>query len=98
EVVGDQSSYVGELLRCIRAQSSEILLMLHKQQYAKTFCNNLVDQVTNTYILSIVQCRPITEIGAEQVSTCLAYLSMNMTDKERCYWIPTSCRKALRNF
>jgi hypothetical protein len=68
EVVGDHSSYVAELLRCVRARSSEILRMLHKQQYARAFCDNLVDQVANTYVLSIVQCRPISEIGAEQVS------------------------------
>jgi vacuolar protein sorting-associated protein 53 len=67
ESVGDQSTYVAELIHHIREQSSGILKMLHKQQYARAFCDNLVDVVANTYIANIVQCRPITEVGAEQM-------------------------------
>jgi hypothetical protein len=65
--VGDQSSYVGELLRHIDSQAEEILPMVSKQQYARAFCDNLVENLVNTYIVNIVQCRPISEVGAEQV-------------------------------
>ncbi|KAL1631493.1 Vacuolar protein sorting-associated protein 53 [Diplodia seriata] len=65
--VGDQSSYVGELLRHIKERAAEILKYLHKQQYARAFCDNLVDSMVNTYILSIFQCRPVSEVGAEQM-------------------------------
>lgn len=67
ESVGDQSTYVAELLRHVREQSSEILKLLHKQQYARAFCDNLVDQMVMTYISNIVQSKPISEVGAEQM-------------------------------
>lgn len=68
ESVGDQSSYVAELLSQIEAQSTEILPLVQKQQYARAFCDNLVEHLSNTYISNIVQCRPVSEVGAEQVS------------------------------
>ncbi|KAF9633557.1 hypothetical protein BFW01_g4451 [Lasiodiplodia theobromae] len=67
ESVGDQSTYVGELLHHIKERAAEILKYLHKQQYARAFCDNLVDSMVNTYILSIFQCRPVSEVGAEQM-------------------------------
>ncbi|KAH7060885.1 Vps53-like protein [Macrophomina phaseolina] len=67
ESVGDQSGYVGELLRHIKERAAEILKYLHKQTYARSFLDNLVDAMVHTYILSIVQCRPVSEVGAEQM-------------------------------
>ncbi|KAI9872991.1 MAG: Vacuolar protein sorting-associated protein 53 [Pleopsidium flavum] len=67
ESVGDQSSYVAELLRTVKARAGEILPMLHKQQYARAFCDNLVELLANAYIANIVQCRPVSEVGAEQM-------------------------------
>jgi vacuolar protein sorting-associated protein 53 len=67
ESVGDQSSYVGELLRHVDAQAEEILPLVGKQQYARAFSDNLVEHLANIYISNIVQCRPISEVGAEQV-------------------------------
>lgn len=67
ESVGDQSTYVAELLRHVKETSSEILKSLHKQQYARAFCDNLVDLMANAYIANIVQSKPISEVGAEQM-------------------------------
>ncbi|KAF2498756.1 vacuolar protein sorting-associated protein-like protein 53 [Lophium mytilinum] len=67
ESVGDQSTYVAELLRHVKGKSGEILALLHKQQYARAFCDNLVDLMANTYIANIVQSKPISEVGAEQM-------------------------------
>ncbi|KAF2836277.1 vacuolar protein sorting-associated protein-like protein 53 [Patellaria atrata CBS 101060] len=67
ESVGDQSTYVAELLRHMKEKSGEILKLLQKQHYARAFCDNLVDLMVNTYIMSTVQCRPISEVGAEQM-------------------------------
>lgn len=67
EEVGDQSTYVSELLRGVRSISTDILKLLHKQQYARAFCDNLVDDLTNNYITTIPTCRPISEVGAEQM-------------------------------
>ena len=67
QTVGDQSTYVAELVRCINSQAKEIMEMLHKQQYARAFCDNLVELVATSYLANIAQCKPISEIGAEQV-------------------------------
>ncbi|KAF2187634.1 hypothetical protein K469DRAFT_628498 [Zopfia rhizophila CBS 207.26] len=67
ESVGDQSTYVAELLRHVKERSAEVLKCLHKQQYARAFSDNLVDLMANTYIANIVQSKPISEAGAEQM-------------------------------
>ncbi|OCK74184.1 vacuolar protein sorting-associated protein-like protein 53 [Lepidopterella palustris CBS 459.81] len=67
ESVGDQSTYVAELLRHVKGKSAEILKLLHKPQYARAFCDNLVDLMANTYIINVVQSKPISEVGAEQM-------------------------------
>ncbi len=67
EMVGDQSSWVAEMLSRIKERASEVLGMLHKQQYARAFCDNLVDSIANAFIVSIFQCKPISEVGAEQM-------------------------------
>ncbi|TVY18356.1 Vacuolar protein sorting-associated protein 53-like [Lachnellula arida] len=67
ESVGDQSSYVAELLRHVNEQAKEILPMISKQQYARAFCDNTVEYLANNYIANIVQCRPVSEVGAEQM-------------------------------
>lgn len=66
--VTDQSTYVAELLRRVKERAAEIMEMLHKQQYARAFCDNLVDLIATSYIANIVHCKPISEIGAEQVT------------------------------
>ncbi|KAI1859701.1 hypothetical protein JX265_007230 [Neoarthrinium moseri] len=67
ESVGDQSSYVGELLRHVNSQAEEILAVVTKQQFARAFADNLVEHLANTYIANVVQCRPVSEVGAEQM-------------------------------
>jgi hypothetical protein len=69
--VGDQSSYVAELLRHVNGQAEEILALVGKSQYARAFCDNVVENLATTYITNVVQCRPISEIGAEQVRLLL---------------------------
>lgn len=80
ENVSDQSSYVGELLKQIRTPSASILKYLHKPQYARAFLDNLVESLTNTYITSISQCRPISEVGAEQMLLDSYVLKKVLTD------------------
>ncbi|KAI9699188.1 MAG: Vacuolar protein sorting-associated protein 53 [Bogoriella megaspora] len=65
--VGDQSSYLGDLLRRIHTLSSTILHYLSKPQYARAFCDNLVDATTTTYLTTLLACRPISDIAAEQL-------------------------------
>lgn len=65
--VGDQSSYISSLLSRLRDCSKDILRYLHKPQYARAYCDNLVDALTTTYITNIVACRPVSETGSEQM-------------------------------
>lgn len=67
EAVGGQSSYVGELLRSVNAGAAEVLPLIAKPQYARAFCDNLIEHMATAYINNIVQCRPVSEVGAEQV-------------------------------
>ncbi|EEH19110.2 hypothetical protein PABG_01429 [Paracoccidioides brasiliensis Pb03] len=67
ETVSDQSSFVAILLSSAKSKSKEILEMLHKQQYARAFADNLVEHLSSNYIANIFQCRPVSETGAEQM-------------------------------
>ncbi|KAI1934223.1 Vacuolar protein sorting-associated protein 53 [Ophidiomyces ophidiicola] len=65
--VGDESSYVELLLTKCKEKSAEILNMLHKQQYARTFADHVIEYISSTYASNIYQCRPVSETGAEQM-------------------------------
>lgn len=65
---GDQSTYVGELVKHVNSKTEEVLGIVGKQQYARAFCDNLVEHLATSYVNNIVQCRPISEVGAQQVS------------------------------
>ena len=67
ESVGDQSGYVAELLKPVNAGAKETLALVMKAQYARGFCDKLVEAVAAAYLASVVQCRPISEVGAEQM-------------------------------
>ncbi|KAH8906013.1 hypothetical protein BR93DRAFT_913946 [Coniochaeta sp. PMI_546] len=67
ESVSDQSSYVSELIRNVNAKAEEILPLVVKPQYARAFCDNVVEHMASAYIHNIVQCRPVSEVGAEQM-------------------------------
>jgi len=88
ESVGDQSSYVAELLRHVNTRTEEILPLVGKQQYARAFCDNLVEHLSTTYVTNIVQCRPVSEVGAEQV--CSRHSITMPADLSRCYSTNTS--------
>ncbi|KAL9086159.1 MAG: hypothetical protein Q9165_007224, partial [Trypethelium subeluteriae] len=66
--VGDSSSYVTDLLARLKSRAREVLAYLPaKPQYARAFCDNLVDAVANAYLANLVASRPISEVGAEQM-------------------------------
>jgi len=69
ETVGDQSPYITSLIQRTHDRSAEILSILpaDKGQYARAFCDNLVDTTTSTFLNNLVACRPISETAAEQL-------------------------------
>ena len=90
ESVGDQSTYVAEMLQRIRSRAVEILGMLHKQQYARAFCDNVIELTANAYVANIFQCKPISEVGAEQVTTTTSFSKRFLLMLSRCCSISTS--------
>lgn len=78
--VGDQSTYVSSLLQRVRDRSREILRHIQKQQYARAYCDNLVEDLTNAYVTNIVAVRPISETGAEQMLLDSYVLKKGLSD------------------
>lgn len=96
ESVGDQSSYVAEMLSKIKSRAAEILAMLAKQQYARAFCDNVVELTANAYLANMFQCKPISEVGAEQVSS-IDLVLIQILKHSRCFSISTSSKKGSKN-
>ncbi|KAJ5086057.1 GARP complex subunit Vps53 [Penicillium argentinense] len=67
EAVSDQSSYVGEMISQTKEKASEILQLLHKQQYARAFSDHLVELICSLFISNVLLCKPVSETGAEQM-------------------------------
>jgi hypothetical protein len=67
ETVVDQSSYIAEMLKIIQDGAKDRLRYLHKAQYSRAFCDNLVDGISMAYCSNIFQCKPVSEVGAEQM-------------------------------
>ena len=67
EIGENQSPYIAGLRERVQSRSTEVLSMLHKQQYARAFADNLVELLVSTYFSNIAQCKPISEGGAEQM-------------------------------
>jgi len=65
--VVDHSSFVTEMVRIIQTDASNILKFLHKPQYTRAFCDNLVDSIALAYCSNVFQCKPISEVASEQM-------------------------------
>ncbi|KAK6359951.1 Vacuolar protein sorting-associated protein 53 [Orbilia brochopaga] len=88
ETVGDQSTYVGELIRVIKVEAAKLLQIIVKEQYKRAFCDRLVENISNTILSNLMACKPISEVGAEQmlldvysIKKCLEEL-MTLTAEE----------------
>lgn len=65
--VGDQSQYVSVLIAGLLREGKRVLQNLGKEKFVRSFCDRVVEGFVNAYVASMGKCRPITEIGAEQV-------------------------------
>lgn len=68
EAVGDQSAYVGVLLASVKSTVGEILGLMGKETYQRAFCDKAVEAMAAGFLGSLVGCKPIGGVGAEQVS------------------------------
>ncbi|KAF8242827.1 hypothetical protein K440DRAFT_647787 [Wilcoxina mikolae CBS 423.85] len=67
ESVGDQSGYVGVLLEKLKSSASEVMDVIGKDVWRRAFCDRVVDTVVAGFLTSLVACRPIGGVGAEQM-------------------------------
>ncbi|KAK6510144.1 Vacuolar protein sorting-associated protein 53 [Arthrobotrys musiformis] len=88
ETVGDTSTYVGELVRVIKEEAKKVLVLIVKEQYKRAFCDRLVEGVANSILGNLMGCKPISEVGGEQmlldvysIKKCLEEL-MTLTAEE----------------
>lgn len=66
--VGDQSQYVSVLVAGLLREGKRVLQNLGKERFVRNFCDRVVEGFVTSYIISVGRCRPIGEVGAEQVS------------------------------
>ena len=88
EKTADESSYVIEMLSKIRSRAAEVLSMLHKTQYQRAFCDNVVELTANAYMTNIFQCKPISEVGAEQVMHLIVLGFPKKSESTDCFSSP----------
>jgi hypothetical protein len=65
--VGDQSGYVGVLLEKLKDATQEIMAVIGKDVWRRSFCDRITEAVVMGFLSSIVSCRPIGSVGAEQM-------------------------------
>lgn len=67
EGVSDHSSYVTALIKIVDERAKAILGVVAKPQYARAFCDHLVEYLATAFLSNIIQCRPVSEVAAEQM-------------------------------
>ncbi|KAL1892490.1 Vacuolar protein sorting-associated protein 53 [Sporothrix stenoceras] len=67
EGVSDHSSYVSELIKIVDERAKAILGVVAKPQYARAFCDHLVEYLATAFLTNVIQCRPVSEVAAEQM-------------------------------
>lgn len=67
ESVGDQSGYVGVLTEKLKESVSGILEVIGKDIWRRSFCDRCVEAVVQGFVASLVSCKPIGSVGAEQM-------------------------------
>ncbi|KAJ2501565.1 Vacuolar protein sorting-associated protein 53 [Coemansia sp. RSA 1972] len=67
QTVGDQSEYVLLIASAIEAATSVARVSLSGPRYFRSYCDKLASRTSERYMTAIVQCKRISEIGAEQL-------------------------------
>ncbi|KAG0239768.1 Vacuolar protein sorting-associated protein 53 [Actinomortierella wolfii] len=67
ESVGDQSEYVTTIQQTMRMCVGAIQEYVTNKRYFRTFCDKLVDSFLMRFAGNLMRCKPIGEIGAEQM-------------------------------
>ncbi|SGY14176.1 BQ5605_C010g06090 [Microbotryum silenes-dioicae] len=81
EYVSNESPYVADLVRCVETVVTVVRDGVEQKKYVRSVCDKIVGLVLAKFTQTIVRCRPIAQIGAEQIlldlqslKTCLLHL------------------------
>ncbi|TPX31611.1 hypothetical protein SmJEL517_g05106 [Synchytrium microbalum] len=67
ESVGDQSKFVSQMATALGPSASIIKKTLTNHKYYRTFCDKFSESILSKWHNVIYKCKPISEIGAEQM-------------------------------
>lgn len=67
ESVGDQSDYVSNIASQLMAQGAVVKATLSGTKFYRTFCDKLADEFLAKFDGNIYKCKPVGEVGAEQM-------------------------------
>ncbi|KAI7874765.1 hypothetical protein K492DRAFT_168869 [Lichtheimia hyalospora FSU 10163] len=98
DTVGDQSEYVTFILDTIKESATTVGHTIANKRYFRTFCDRFVDSFLLNFLVHIFRCKPVSEIGAEQllldthaIKTLLMELPLTASDAATT--VPTSYGK-----
>ncbi|CEQ41324.1 SPOSA6832_03023 [Sporobolomyces salmonicolor] len=74
EFVSGESDYVGELTRALVTVVGVVREGIEQKKYVRSTCDKIVGLVLAKFTQTIVRCRPVAQIGAEQVWRSLYWL------------------------
>lgn len=77
--VGDSSSYVRQLTQVLSTDARQILNAMDKPAFAGIFCDRVVEVVSSAFLQGIIDCRPLTEVAAEQLLVDLFVIKEALT-------------------
>ncbi|KAI8584232.1 hypothetical protein K450DRAFT_218778 [Umbelopsis ramanniana AG] len=80
ESVGDQSSYVSDLQSCLVNSITIMGKTIGTKRYFRTFCDRFVEAFVTRHLANITRCRPISEVGAEQMLLDIHALKTTIMD------------------
>ncbi|KAA1101717.1 Vacuolar protein sorting-associated protein 53, variant 2 [Puccinia graminis f. sp. tritici] len=78
EFVSAESAYVHDLIKITSSVTDLIKMHVEQKKYVRSFCDKVVGTLVSRFTRSIVRCRPITPIGAEQMILDLQVLKNHL--------------------
>ncbi|KAF9326080.1 Vacuolar protein sorting-associated protein 53 [Podila minutissima] len=67
EYVGDQSEYVSSIHNTLKTCVGGTQELITNKRYFRTFCDKLIESFVSRFAVNLTRCKPISEIGAEQM-------------------------------
>ncbi|KAI9478178.1 MAG: hypothetical protein EXX96DRAFT_482902 [Benjaminiella poitrasii] len=67
DTVGDQSDYVSQLIDIVKKNVTVVGRIIANKRYFRTFHDRFAEVLISKFLIQIFKCKPISEIGAEQL-------------------------------